>query len=77
MTTFAAEYEVRPAGLSKEWWAVQVARTHTHFFDDASGLLLISAPDDFVDRNGRFHPLTEAEFTRLSQIARYWLDQIE
>ncbi len=77
MTTFVAEYEVRPAGHSKEWWTVQVARAHPHFFDDTSGLLLISAPDDFADREGRFHPLTEAEFLRLSQIARYWLEQIE
>ncbi|MBP3957155.1 hypothetical protein J8F10_17970 [Gemmata sp. G18] len=77
MTVFVAEYQVRPPGSPRERWAEEAARAHVHFFDEASGLLLVRAPDDFQDRGGRFHPLTEPEFERLSQIARYWLEQVE
>ncbi len=77
MTVFVAAYEVRPSGIAHEWWAEQAARAYLHFFDDTCGLLLISAPDEFADRGGQFHPLTEAEFEQLSAIARYWLEQIE
>ena len=77
MTVFAAAYEVRPPGSSRELWAAAAARAHPHYFDDACGLMLVSAPDDFGDRDGRFHPLTEAEFEAQSAVARYWLEQVE